>query len=110
MVSDFLSRNPVSAVDVKLGTLVDLQKKDKLIAKLIADIRNGSDCAIFKRLKDKLVLKGDLLFFRKSSGKLAFFAPREIIPDILQSAHNSLLGGHMGMYKCRERILEKYFF
>ena len=110
VVSDFLSRNPVSAVDVKKETLVDLQRRDGLIAKLLTDMRNGSDCAMFKRLKEKLVVKGDLLFFRKSSGKLAVFAPKDIIPDILQSAHNSLLGGHMGMYKCRERILEKYFW
>ena len=110
VVADFLSRNPIAAVDVTRDTLAQLQTKDGLISRLITDLENDSQDRAFKRLKPNLVLKGGILFYKRNNGKMAIFAPRAIINDILQSAHNSLLGGHMGMFKSRERILERYYW
>lgn len=110
VVADFLSRNPVSSVDIHRRDLVQLQREDPLIVRLIRDLQETTDRPGFARLRGHLVMKHDILFFKKPEGNMAIFAPRSLIPQILQSAHNSLLGAHMGMFKSRERILERYYW
>ena len=109
MVSDFLSRNPICAVDISHASLKDIQAKDPLISKLLNDLnRHSTDCK-FLAIKPFLLLKNNILFHQKD-GRIWIFVPVSIQPDILQSAHNSLLGGHMGIFKSKQRILEKYYW
>ena len=114
VVPDFLSRNPISAVDISLDTLVSLQNKDQLICDLKELLRNKSHVKnkadkLFRTLGRKLAIRNNVLYYtgRKTP---AIFAPLSLHADILQSAHNSLGGGHMGMFKTRERILMNYYW
>ena len=109
VVSDFLSRNPISAIDISRSSLKNIQARDPLISKLLSDLHNGCTDRKFLALKPFLFLKNGVLFHNKNN-KLRIFAPCSIQADILQSAHNSQLGGHMGIFKSRERILEKYYW
>ena len=109
-VPDFLSRNPVSAVDVKYDVLVELQDADELISKLKQDIRANSDSPKFQKLREKLLLENNILFHLAKDGRAQIFAPESLRAEILQSAHNSLGAGHMGQYKTAQRILGRYFW
>ena len=108
VVPDFLSRNPVSAVDVAKADLIALQTED-LDCQHIRDKIKATKTAPKAKL-EKFIEKNNVLYFKSPEGKLAILAPREIRKDILQSAHNSLLGGHMGLFKTRARILERYYW
>ena len=57
-----------------------------------------------------LLVENGILFFIKPEGGRAIFAPKQLHRKIIRAAHNSLLGGHMGLFKTRERILERYFW
>ena len=110
VVADFLSRNPISAIDIHKSDLVRLQAEDELIKQILAERQTPEGREKLGRLKDKLVVMHDVLFFKKDEGGLAIFTPQTLTKQIIQSAHNSLVGGHMGLFKSKERILEKYYW
>ena len=109
-VPDFLSRNPVSAVDVKYDALRRLQNEDDLISCLKSDLLQNSQDEKFQKIKPFLYLENDILYHISKDGRYHIFAPESIQADILQSAHNSRLGGHMGIYKTSQRIIGSYFW
>ena len=108
-VADFLSRNPVSAVDIGKKDLVELQSGDPLIAKIKEKLREGPEKEV-KDLREQVQIKNGVVFAKHPSGTTAIFAPQVLVPQILQAAHNSRLGGHMGLFKTSARILEKYYW
>ena len=108
-VPDFLSRNPISAIDIQGDQLRDLQESDPLVGRLIADLRADSVDPKFRRLAKNLVLKSGILFYSQD-GLLKIFAPEAIRQQILEASHNSLMAGHMGLFKTKNRVLEKYFW
>lgn len=112
-VPDFLSRNVISAVDLSYNNLVLAQKNDALISKLTDGI-NGKDLSeregtLFRNLRRKLKMINGILYYTGRQRR-AIFTPISMQADILQSAHNSLAGGHMGLFKTRERILCLYYW
>jgi transposase InsO family protein len=111
VVSDFLSRNPVSAVGVNMGKLQSLQAADPLIAKLLTSLSlpSGGDTPVFRKLRPFLVLRNNILFHKKAE-YIRIFVPKVLQDQILQSAHNSLAGGHMGIFKTKNRVLARYFW
>ena len=110
VVADYLSRNVVSSIEHTKTELVTLQEKDELILKLVTDIRNNSTNPEFMKLKPNLIYKHNVLFYRNRERRTTIFAPQSLVQNIIRTAHNSLLGGHMGIFKSRERILERYFW
>jgi hypothetical protein len=109
-VPDFLSRNPISSVDILPAELYKLQQQDELISKLIHDLKSGANSSpLFQRLSKKLALTNDILWHTGRS-RPAIFAPKCLQGQIMTAAHNSLAGGHMGIFKTHERILEKYYW
>ena len=109
-VPDFLSRNPISSVDIKYEKLVALQSEDELIADLKRDYAADSQDPQFLKLRPFLHLENEILYHISKDGIYRVFAPKSIQSEILQSAHNSLLGGHMGIYKTTQRIINSYFW
>ena len=55
VVSDFLSRYPISAVDVSHASLKDIQAKDPLISKLLNDLTHHSTDRKFLAIKPFLL-------------------------------------------------------
>ena len=51
-----------------------------------------------------------ILYYLQPKGGRAIFAAQEMVPAILKGAHDSKVGGHLAMFKSRERILERYFW
>lgn len=109
-VPDFLSRNPISAVDMKYDTLIKLQGEDPLINSLMKDYRADSQDPKFMRIKQFLLIQNNILFHLSRDGKYRIFAPAAIQSDILKSAHNSYVGGHMGIFKTTQRIINTYYW
>ena len=109
-VADFLSRNPIASIDLAGKDLQELQREDELISKILETWDDEQAPEALKRLRKRLIRDKGILFFAKPDGGRATFAPKVIQPEILRAAHNSLLGGHMGVFKSRERILGRYFW
>lgn len=109
-VADFLSRNPIASIDMAGKDLKELQDQDELIQRILETWEDERAPEALQRLKKNLVRDRGLLFFKKPDGGRAIFAPKVIQGEILRAAHNSLLGGHMGVFKSRERILGRYFW
>ena len=106
---DFLSRNPISSVDIRKPDLVELQSKDPQISKVKADLLSDSKDPKFLKIKENFVIKSDIVF-HQANGRLSIFAPLVLRPQIIKAAHDSAVGGHMGIFKTSERILERYFW
>ena len=66
-VPDFLSRNPVSAVDMKYETLRRLQDEDDLIRELKKDYSADSQDDKFKRLRPYLYLENEIICRKRES-------------------------------------------
>ena len=103
-VADFLSRNPISSVDIQRDHLIGLQDKDEYIQDIKARLAQNET-----RIKEKFGMKYGILFHLDNRGN-TIVAPKSLRPEIIQAAHNSLLGGHMGIYKSAERIMERYYW
>ena len=99
VVADFLSRNPITAIDIERVDLQALQEEDPLIKQLLEDMNAKSTSERWKKLRERLVRKNGILFFIKDDRKRAIFAPQHLTKQILEAAHNSLVGGHMGIFK-----------
>ena len=110
VVADFLSRNPISSVDIAPNSLKSLQISDPIISSLIKDLENNCLPSKFHKMQENLILKDGILHIKRPNGDLAIFAPSSIRPQILQSCHNSVMGGHLGIYKTQEKILSRYFW
>ena len=120
VVADFLSRNANSAknkaeviavIDLGITNLAELQDRDEKILKL-KDALSKSETETssgISNLKGCLSLDKDILF-HKHGNKKRIFAPESLRKRIIQTAHNSLLGGHMGIFKTKGRILERYYW
>jgi transposase InsO family protein len=113
-VADCLSRNPISSVvtpEVNWDHFKQLQAADPLIAKLMASLSSpaSNDDATFRKLRSFLSMQNGILFHSKG-GVARLFCPAAMQAEILQSAHNSLAGGHMGIFKTKNRILSRYFW
>ena len=77
-VPDFLSRNPISSVDMKYDTLVKLQNEDELIADLKKDYSANSQDPKFLKLRPLLHLENDVLYHISREGVYRVFAPKSI--------------------------------
>ena len=110
VVADYLSRNPISAIDIGRKELVEMQEKDELIKQIKKDLASEKKTKLTSQLEDKVKLDNGILYYLRPEGGRAIFAAQEMVPAILKAAHDSRVGGHLGMFKSRERILERYFW
>ena len=108
-VSDFLSRNPIVS-SLATENLADAQTKDPIIVDLVSKIRSNSQDPKFLKIAPFLMVEDGILFHISESGRKQLFIPESLRQQVLISAHNSLLGGHMGIFKTKERILANYFW
>ena len=99
-VPDFLSRNVISAVDISYDGLLEAQTKDLDIQHRLKHISKYPH----------LSSRNGILFYQKPGGNPAIFAPTAFRAQIIQAAHNSLLGGHMGIFKSFKRITQNYYW
>ena len=56
MVEDYLSRNPISAINIGRKELIKLLKKDELISQIKRDLGSEEKTKLTKQLEDKFKL------------------------------------------------------
>ena len=109
VVADFLSRN-VAAMDVGPNLLKKLQSEDPFIRMMREEMEKDNPDAKVKRLLPSIAIENGIVYYKRPAGGKAIFAPKKIVPQIIKAAHDSLLGGHMGIFKTRNRILKSYYW
>jgi len=106
-----------------LKDLRDLQVDDKDIGLVILWVKpTGNTIALvsaatrhFVQCWDALVLEHGVLMrkFSKKDGTGSFLqlvVPKSLQKDVLYQMHNSLLSGHLGGKKTREKLLQRYYW
>ena len=63
-----------------------------------------------QRAREHFVDEYGILFRKKNDGGRAIVAAQSMVPAIMKAAHDSRLGGHLGCFKTRERILDRYYW
>ena len=87
-----------------------MQERDKLIRQIKKDLASETKSKLTSQLEDKVKLDNGILYYLLPEGGRAIFAAQEMVPAILKAVHDSRVGGHLGMFKSREMILERYFW
>ena len=107
-VADYLSRNPLAAVDVNKQGLIEVQEQDEFVQRIRKQLEEDSEEG--QRAREHFVDEYGILFRKKNDGGRAIVAAQSMVPAIMKAAHDSRLGGHLGCFKTRERILDRYYW
>ena len=120
MPADFLSRNVVASVMSDSPSMAAEQLKDPVIKSLKDFLINRripeSDAAkrVITFLANDCFVDNDVVWRRikrsHEPSRVVLFLPSHLVEGILQEAHGSLLSGHDGVLKTKERILSCYFW
>ena len=118
--ADYLSRNVLESIDIFSDDLFNLQKQDQFcntVTKFLKDgslPTNGSQANYIKQIGPQCFVENDVLWRRmKRLGmptRTVLVVPRSISHELVKEAHGSLFAGHNGVEKCRERLLQSYFW
>ena len=109
------------------GDLRDMQEKDINIGAIVSWLSSGSkpegsiaassspETRHYLQCWDALVFKNGILMrkFQKKDGSGEFHqlvVPECLRKDILFQMHNSLLSGHLGQKKTKEKLLQRYYW
>lgn len=120
MPADFLSRNVVSAIGWSNEEINKLQEKDPLIFNLKQfllhrQVHPDPTCrSLVRHLADESFIDEDLVWKRvKRPGepsRAVLYLPYQLKEKILTEAHGSILAGHDGVLKTKERIFSTYYW
>ena len=125
MAADFLSRNVVNelnvtAVDLHNADLLSLQQQDPFISSLINFIKHRISppdplkAAYLQRIAPSCFFKRNILWRRISRHDMphrnVLLLPLSLTDGIIHSTHTSLLSGHEGVSRTKERLLQNYFW
>ena len=120
MPADFLSRNIVAAVGLTNEQLISEQNQDPVI-KALKDFllnralpRDSNQQQVIMKLAMECFIEDDLVWRRLKRSfepsRVVLFLPRTLKQEVLEQAHGSLMGGHDGILKTKERILSCYYW
>ena len=126
VIADYISRHPKRKLDVikyasidfifnKLESTQELQEwqhsddKLEMVFRCINDRANNELPREFKSKRDLLAVVNNLLTYDHHGHRL-IIAPCDKRDDILAVALSHFSGGHFGMFKTHQRILEKFWW
>jgi transposase InsO family protein len=120
MPADFLSRNVVSSILSESANMASEQEKDPVIKSLKDFLINrriptddtakrvvtflATDCFIDNGVVWRRIKRSH------EPSRVVLFLPRHLTEEVLKEAHGSLLSGHDGVLKTKERILSCYYW
>ena len=122
MPADFLSRNVCEAVDVFTPDLPQLQNNDPLVQalrkftkeKVLPDNISPQTQQTITRVGNECFLENDILWRRinKVNGipRTVLVVPQSLRDSLIQEAHGTMLSGHEGITKTKERLLHSYYW
>ena len=118
--ADYLSRNVLESIDIFNEDLLQLQKQDEFCCTLKKFLQDGSlpsdgsKANYIKQIGPQCFMENDILWRRmKRIGmptRTVLIVPRSISMELVKESHGSLFVGHNGVEKCRERLLQSYFW
>ena len=124
--ADYLSRNPPQVAAVEMTGLhppqiAELQKDDEFLRVIRRFIEAGvvpGDSSPWRTLVKQIgvdcFLENDIVYMtlrRKNlPPRIVLLAPSAMHGDIVRLSHDSFFSGHAGQFKCRERILQHYWW
>jgi hypothetical protein len=119
MPADFLSRNVVS-ISWESRSLAEAQNQDPFLGNLKnfllhRELPTDPKChALIRLFEPECFMDNDLLWRRihrkAAPDRVVIMLPRTLVSEVLQDAHGSLLTGHDGINKTKERILQCYYW
>ena len=120
MPADYLSRNVVASITSDDQAMEVEQAKDPMISafkkyllnrQLPEDTRTRS---IIKMFSNNCFLENGVLWRRikrpHEPSRVVLFLPQHLVREVLEEAHGSLLSGHDGTLKTKERIFSCYYW
>lgn len=120
MPADFLSRNVVSAIGWTNDEMNRFQEADPLISNLKKfllhkQLHPDPKCrAVVRYLADDSFIENDLVWKRvkrvNEPSRAVLYLPLQLQEKILAEAHGTLLSGHDGVLKTKERIFSTYYW
>lgn len=120
MPADFLSRNVVASINLTNQQLIQQQDDDPFIRPIKNYLLNRTlpsdpqQNTLVKRLAMDCFIEDQLVWRRiKRSyepSKVVLLLPAALKSQVLQQAHGTLMAGHDGVLKTKERILSCYYW
>ena len=120
MPADFLSRNVLAEIDIFTADLPDLQKNDEFADAVIKFLQlrqlpeDKSKAAYVAKVAAECFLEDNILWRRMTRhdmpARTVVVVPKTLVDELVQETHASLLGGHEGITKTKERLLQSYFW
>ncbi len=109
----------MDAIQFDLSTYAKEQNKDDILRGLrlyllnkVLPTNNRLAQLMYKMSQDCFVLDG-VVWNRlgpNQQHRSILLVPQHLIPDILHEAHGHLLGGHFGVLKTKQRLLQSYYW
>ena len=120
MPADFLSRNVVNSISLSNEKLIEQQDLDPFIKLIKAFLLNRQlpanhpDPASIRRLAFDCFLEDGLVWRRikrnYEPSRVVLLLPQSLKNEVMQQAHGTLMAGHDGTLKTKERILSCYYW
>jgi hypothetical protein len=120
MPADFLSRNVLEEIDLFNADLPELQKEDEFADSVIQFLQNNqlpadkSKAAYVAKVAPSCFLEDGILWRRLTRhdmpARTVLVVPKAVVDDLVQETHGSLMGGHEGITKTKERLLQSYYW
>ena len=120
MPADFLSRNVVAAISWNNKEMAQAQDKDSFISSLKRFLLNRElpslpqFQAVVKFYASDSFVEDGIVWRRikrpNEPDRVVIFLPKDLVPEVLAEAHGSILAGHDGVLKTKERLLSCYYW
>ena len=120
MPADFLSRNVLCEIDLFMPDLPNLQKQDAFCAAVINYLKNGilpiekNKQTFVEKIAKECFIEKEILWRRLKRNdfpsRTVLVVPVSLTEQLVKEAHGTLLTGHNGITKTKERILESYYW
>ena len=120
MPSDYLSRNAVDSISFEGAEIIEEQDKDSLIGPIKRYLLNRelpTDLKIQQYVRHYALdcfIENDILWRRLGKEaippRVVLFLPQSLVLEVIKEAHGTLVSGHDGVLKTKERILKCYFW
>jgi hypothetical protein len=120
MLSDYLSRNLISAISWNSDELLQAHTADPLIKALKIFLLNKElphdpKCqSLVKLFSNDCFIEDGLVWHRIKRqfepSRVVLFLPASLVTDALTEAHRELLTGHDGIYKMTERLMQCFYW
>ena len=120
MPADFLSRNIVDSISLSNEELIKQQDLDPFIKTIKAFLLNRQlpvspeQQQAVKRLAMECFVEDELVWRRikraYEPSRVVLLLPQSLKEEVLQQAHGTLMSGHDGILKTKERILSCYYW